>query len=170
MATPGQCFISYSHHDHEGFEQLLMHMTAVSHLYQFKLWHDRRIKPGYYGNAAIKTEIERSNIFVPLITNAFFASEYIWRDELPAMLARHQNNDALLVPVLYKVSCWHNSFGNYIELVPKNAKGELIPVFKWRDRDEAFAVAANAISSAIEDWFGVKPTFAAAAPAARGRP
>jgi hypothetical protein len=142
MTMPGQCFISYSHRDHRGFEQLLVHLTAVANLYRFKLWHDRRIKPGYYWNATIKAEIEKSDIFIPLITNAFFASDYINQHELPAMLKRHQNVNALLVPVVYRESCWRNYFGNYIELVPKNSKHNLVPVFKWPDREEALAARA----------------------------
>jgi hypothetical protein len=169
MARPRQCFVSYSHHDHDGFERLIVHLTAVSHLYNFKLWYDRRIKPGYYWNDIIKAEIEQSDIFIPLITNAFFASDYIWNHELPAMRARHQNDSVLLVPVVYRQSCWRNYFDNYIELVPKNFKHDLVPVFNWRDREEALAVAANAISSSIEDWFGVKPILPTPPPSVGGK-
>jgi hypothetical protein len=170
MARPRQCFISYSHRDHAGFERLLVHLTAVSHLYDFKLWHDRRIKPGYYWSDTVKSEIEQSDIFIPLITNAFFASDYIWYYELPAMRARHENDNALLVPVLYRESCWRSSFLNYIALVPKNVRDDLVPVFKWRDREEALAVAANQIASSIEDWYGIKPALPAPPPSAGGRP
>jgi hypothetical protein len=172
MAGPGQCFISYAHQDHGGFERLLVHLTAVAKQFKFELSHDRRIKPGFYWNDVIKEKIQRSDIFVPLITNDFFASDYISQHELPAMLARHQKANALLAPVVYRESCWLNYFGNYIELAPKNARHNLVPVFKWRDREEALAVAANAISSSIEEWFGVKPTpvFSAPPPSLRGRP
>jgi TIR domain len=172
MARPGQCFISYSHHDHGGFERLLAHLTAVAGLYRFKLWHDRRTNAGYVWHRAIVTEIEKSDIFIPLVTNDFFASDYISGHELPAMLDRNQNAEALLIPVVYRESCWRNYFGNYVELVPKNSKHNLVPVFKWRDREEAFAVAANAISSSIEEWFGVKPypIFPTPAASAGGNP
>jgi hypothetical protein len=172
MSGPGQCFISYSHRDHASFERLLTHLKPVAHLYGFKLWHDRRIKPGYYWNATINSEIEQSDIFVPLITNDFFASDYIMQHELPAILEQHKNASALLVPVIYRESCWRSFFGDYIEVAPKNSKHNLVPIFKWPDREEGFAVAANAISASIEDWFGVKPTpmFAATVAPKRGRP
>jgi hypothetical protein len=171
MAGPGQCFISYSHRDYASFERLLTHLKPVAHLYGFNLWHDRRINAGNYWNATIQTEIAKSEIFIPLITNDFFASDYIIAHELPAMLDRHKHANALLVPVIYRESCWRSFFGDYIEVVPKNSKHNLVPVFKWPDREEGFAVAVNAISASIEDWFGVKPTsmFATVAPK-RGKP
>jgi hypothetical protein len=158
MPGPRQCFISYSHCDYASFERLLTHLKPVAHLYGFKLFHDRRIKPGSYWTTTINAEIKQSDIFIPLITNDFFASDYIMQHELPAILERHKDDNALLIPVVYRESCWRNFFGDYIEVVPKNAKHNLVLIFKWPDREEGFAVAANAISSAIEDWFGVNPT------------
>jgi hypothetical protein len=72
-----------------------------------------RVTTGATLSDTIKSEIEQSDIFIPLITNAFFASDYIWYYELPAMRARHENDNALLVPVLYRESCWRSSFLNY---------------------------------------------------------
>ncbi|MGA2045381.1 MAG: toll/interleukin-1 receptor domain-containing protein [Roseiarcus sp.] len=171
MAGPKQCFISYSHQDHEAFARLLVHLKPVAHLYDFKMWHDHRLTPGYHWSDVIRTEIARSDILVGLITNDFFASDYIWQQELPAMVARHQKDGALLVPVIYRNSCWRFFFGPYIDAAPKNAKGNLVPVHDWKDRENALAVAANAIAGSIEDWFGVKPRpIFSPLPPRRGKP
>jgi hypothetical protein len=130
----------------------------------FPLWHDRRIRAGFYWNSAIAAQIEKSDIFVLLTTNDFFASDYIFEHELPAIIARHRDHNALIAPVIFQESCWRNYFGDYIEVVPKDRKHNLVPVEKWRDREEGIAVAANAIASSIEDWFGIKPTSPFASP------
>jgi hypothetical protein len=158
MAPPKQCFISYSHQDCDGFEQLRSHLGAVANLYGVTLEHDRTLRAGQYWDNALREKIENSQIFVPLFSNKFYSSEYIFRHEMPAMLERHRHHNALLVPVIYQESCWRQVFGNYIEVSPKNPKHNLTPVCQWRDREQAFAVAANAISKSIEDWFGIKPS------------
>jgi hypothetical protein len=165
MAGPGQCFISYSHDDHDFFDRLLVHLKPVAHLYRFELWYDRRIRAGNYWSDRIEAEIAKSEIFVSVATNGFFGSDYIIKHELPAMLARHRDANALFVPVIFRESCWRAFFGDYIEVVPKNTKHDLVPVVEWRDREKALAVTANAISAAIEDWFSVKPAPVLAAPA-----
>jgi hypothetical protein len=157
MARPGQCFISYSHHDHGHFEKLLVHLKAVSNLYGFPLWHDHRINAGNYWDAKIQSEIAKSDIFVCLTTNAFFSSGYIFNSELPAIIDRHNNSNALVLPVVFEECIWRAYFGDYIQLAPKDAKQELVPVSAWKNKNEALGIAANAIGASIADWFGVSP-------------
>lgn len=158
MAAPKQCFISYSHHDHSGFDRLLVHVTPVAHLFNFRLWYDRRIRPGYYWNDFIRSAIVDLDIYILLVTNDFFASDYILRQELPAMIERHQKHNALLIPVIFRNSLWRGFFGDYIEVTPKNAKHNLVPVCDWSDRERALAEAGKAIFDAVEEWFGAKPS------------
>ena len=157
MARPKQCFISYSHHDRDGFERLRVHLGAVANLYGLSVEHDERLKAGDFWNEALQHKIVGSQIFVPLFTNDFYASTYIREMELPAMLERHANYRALLVPVVYRESCWRRVFGDYIQLLPKDQRQILKPICEWKDKEKAFGLAANAISDAIEDWFGIQP-------------
>lgn len=155
MEPPTQCFLSYAHHDHEGFDRLLANLKPYVHLYGIRIWHDRGITAGSYWDARIQTEIARSQIFVLLTTNDFLGSEYVLKHELPAIIARHKAAQALVVPVIYRVCGWKGFFGDYIQAVPMTPTGRLLPVRKWRDWEEAMALATDAISGAIRDWFGL---------------
>jgi hypothetical protein len=157
MAMPSQCFLSYAHHDHAGFDRLRIHLTPYAHLYGLKIWHDQRLIAGSYWNIRIQDEITRSQIFVLLTTNDFLSSDYILRHELPAILQRHRDAGALVLPVIYRECGWRGFFRDYIQVVPINDKGQMLTVRKWRDPEEALAVAAESISVAIGDWFGVVP-------------
>jgi hypothetical protein len=157
MARPTQCFISYSHRDHAACDRLVAHLKAVARSYPFSLWHDPRIRVGFYFNEVIAQAIENSDIFVPLVTNDFFASDYIFEHELPAILARHRDHHALVVPVIYQESLWRLQFGNYIQVTPIDDRRRLRPVRQWRDHEAGFARAASDIAAAIEDWFGTPP-------------
>jgi hypothetical protein len=99
MVPPTQCFLSYAHHDHQGFDCLLVNLKPYAHLYGIKLWHDRGITAGSYWGAKIKAEIARSQIFVLLTSNDFLGSEYVLKHKFPAIIDRHQTANALVVPV-----------------------------------------------------------------------
>jgi len=157
VTAPNQCFVSYAHHDHDGFCRLHENLKHCAFLFGLKIWHDRRIKAGFHWNATIQEEIEKSQVFVLLTTNDFLGSDYILRHEIPSICNRYKNHNALVLPVIYKECGWRGFFGAYIQAVPTTKKGELLPVRQWPDKEEALAVAVNAISAAISDWFGIEP-------------
>lgn len=165
MDPPKQCFLSYAHHDHQGFDRLVANLRPYAHLHGIKLWHDRAISTGSYWDDEIQAEIGRSQIFVLLTTNDFLASEYVLKHELPAIIHQHKAAHALVVPVIYRVCGWRAFFGDYIQAVPITSSGQLMPVRKWRDWEEAMALATDAISTAIQDWFGLPPPPSPLAPA-----
>src|SRR5579863_4517182 len=157
MARPTQCFISYSHRDYAPCDRLLVHLKAVANRYGFPLWCDHeRLRPGFQFNTKIAEAIDKSDIFIPLVTNDFFASDYILQHEGPAMLDRRKQhpNDILISPVIYQESCWRLYFGDYIQVAPMDHRRRVRPVARWRDREQGFAQAANEIADAIADWFG----------------
>lgn len=156
MNAPDQCFLSYAHHDYKGFVRLRVHMTHLARLYSFKLWHDERIHAGTHWGERIQKEISGSQIFILLATNDFFASDYIFFHELPAIIERHRNNNALVLPLIYRECGWKAFFQSYIQVVPLE-KGRLRPVCDWPDREKALAVAAETIEEAIKDWFKIAP-------------
>lgn len=170
MDPPKQCFLSYAHHDHQGFDRLLANLRPYAHLYGIKLWHDGGITAGSYWDAKIQVEIARSQIFVLLTTNDFLGSEYVLNHELPAILQQHRTANALVVPVIYRVCGWKGFFGNYIQAVPMTPEGQLLPVRKWPDEEEALALATDAISAAIQDWFALPPPPSPLAPVAGATP
>lgn len=157
MAPPTQCFLSYAHADHRGFESLVVNLKPYAHMHGIHLWHDKGITAGSNWDAKIKTEIARSQIFVLLTTNAFLGSEYVFKHELRAIMDQHKNANALVVPVIYRECAWQGFFGSYIQAVPVNGEGRLRPVRDWADAETAMARATAAISTAILDWFGLPP-------------
>lgn len=152
-----QCFISYAHEDHEGFDRLLVHLKPVAHLLSLSIWHDKRLKPGDYWHTGIAAEIRRSQIFVMLTTNDFLGSDYILKHELPAIRDEHASSGALVVPVIYRDCAWSGFFGSYIQATPMDAKGRLRPVMDWPKPENGFAAVSKAFQAAVVDWFGVAP-------------
>ena len=166
MEPPTQCFLSYSHWDYEGFQRLRVHVLANLRPFGVRLWHDDRLYGGTGWNEAIELQIERSQIFVLMLTNDFLVSDYIGREELPRIVARHRANSALVLPVIYRTCSWKFYFGSYVQALPKRA-GRPLPIFDWRDREKGFAETGGQIADAIADWFAIEPT--SPVPLAAGR-
>ena len=157
MPPPNQCFVSYAHADRQGFERLCVHLTPVAALLGFNLWHDKRIHAGDYWNHRIEAEIARSQIFVLLATPDFFASGYILKHELPAILGQHGAAGALVLPVIYQQCGWKGFFGSFIQVVPTDDAGRLRAVRDWPRPENGLHCAAEAIQAAVVDWFGIAP-------------
>ncbi len=157
MSPPTQCFLSYAHADAQGFDSLLENLKPYARIHNINLWHDRGIHAGSYWDNKIRQEVARSQIFVLLTTNAFLGSEYVLKHELPAIMHRHKHDNALIVPVIYRMCAWRGFFGDYIQVVPLDDRSRLRPVRDWRDPHAAMARATDAISAAIQDWFGLPP-------------
>lgn len=63
-------------------------------------WHDKELKAGNQWDTEIQLELDSMDIFVPLVSSNFFASEYIQNVELPKAIQRHALHRILVVPIL----------------------------------------------------------------------
>jgi hypothetical protein len=97
MKRPTPFFLSYAHRDSadvERFRSVLEPLLRSSAQFQFGEWMDQQILPGEYWRAEIERALERSRLGLLLVSPGFFASEFITKDELPALLAK-----PMVVPV-----------------------------------------------------------------------
>ena len=137
-------FISYSHVNRVWMERLQPILRGFKYddrltcnrvgLDFVHAWHDNELTPGNAWDAEIKSELERMDIFVPLVSADFFASGYIQEVELRRARERHPSGELLVVPILLyesnlQVKCeflhqfsafpktdrWWNSFPDYCE-------------------------------------------------------
>jgi hypothetical protein len=115
--------------------------------------------PGDYWNNKIQEELDKSQMFILLISNGFFSSSYIKEKELPIIARKSRSERALVVPVLVKESMYKMVLGDYFQPVPARPETPKIPlpVTQWSSIEHAFATALNAVNNQIVEWFGVKP-------------
>lgn len=60
-------------------------------------------------------------------------------------LERHDNQEAVVIPVILRPCDWNGSAFSKLQALPKNAK----PVTSWANRDEAFTDIATGIRRAV---------------------
>ena len=147
-------FISYAHEDYAAFEALLVHIKPLERAYGIEFWADRRIRPGDYWNDKISQAIADASVHVLLVTPHFFASDYIFNKELPAINAKYATGD-LVLPIIFKRCCWAGYVGA-LQAVPTR-QGRILPVSEWRPKENGYDRAREEITPAIEAHTGAPP-------------
>jgi len=147
-------FISYAHEDYAAFEALLVHIKPLERAYGIDFWADRRIQPGDYWNDKIAQAIAEASVHVLLVTPHFFASDYIFYHELPAINAKYATGD-LVLPIIFKRCCWAHWLGP-LHAVPTR-QGRILPVSEWRPKENGYDQAREQITPAIGTHAAASP-------------
>ena len=93
-------FISYSHNDQEFVDRFLVHLKPLEKLYSIISWSDGKIRPGKKWKDEIESKLESADAVIVLLSADFLASEFVMEFEYPKMLAKAEENGALLIVVL----------------------------------------------------------------------
>jgi hypothetical protein len=97
-------FVSYSHKDHEALEQLQRFLQPLERAGLIESWADTRIKPGDDWAEEINKALNEATVAVLFISQDFLASEFIYQQELPCLLARAEADELTVLPVFLSPS------------------------------------------------------------------
>jgi hypothetical protein len=147
-------FISYSHEDHAACRNLRTHLASLERALGLKFWHDRRVNAGSYWSKEIEQAICNADIFLFLVTPAFFDSQYIMETELKAISKKFDPQSHLSIPILAKDCLWDWAFSAF-QAVPVNGNGALVPVERWRPKDKGWNEVNRQLYRAIDSHFGL---------------
>jgi endonuclease/exonuclease/phosphatase family metal-dependent hydrolase len=145
---PLKVFYSYAHKDEALRDRLDEHLELLARQNLIVRWYDRHILPGSEWNAAIAEALKSSDIILFLISNAFNASEYINKYEVPAAMEAHESGRSRVVPILLEdVPGWHKTGFAKLQFLPTGAR----PISKWKDPVDAFADIARGVRQVVKD-------------------
>lgn len=139
-------FVSYCHADSDLKDQLLKHLEPLRKLDLVETWHDRDIRPGEEWADRISDELEAADLILLLVSIDFINSEYCYSQELARALERHEEQSAIVVPVILRSCLWtHMPFAK-LQAVPTDGK----PVTTFANIDEALTQVAESIRRLAE--------------------
>lgn len=143
--TAAKVFFSYAHEDLDLRNRLEEHLASLKHEGIISTWHDRNIGAGKDWAGVISDELEAAQIILLLISSSFLDSAYCYDREMHRALQRHEQGDAIVIPVILRPADWERAPFGKLQALPKDAR----PVTKWRNRDEAFKSIAIGIADAV---------------------
>jgi len=98
-------FVSYSHRDRECLEKLKSHLSPLIRRGLVHVWSDARIGVGSRWQDEIEAALRESDSAVLLVSPDFLASDFIWNEELPKLLA-HQKEGMQILPLIARPCAW----------------------------------------------------------------
>ncbi|MCC6462536.1 MAG: TIR domain-containing protein, partial [Saprospiraceae bacterium] len=146
MPQPLKTFIIYAREDRDALLELKKQLIPLERREQIAVWYDGEIVAGQEWGIAIQSNLQAADIILLLLSSDFFASDYIEKEELKEALARHENGQSVVVPVVIRHCIWqeHPEIQK-LQVLPEGAA----PVFSkkhWDSPDEALANVAQGIA------------------------
>jgi len=109
MAKPLKLFVSYSRKDKEQLDELVKYLRPLVDAGKVAPWTDRLIEIGTAWDPAIKESLQSADIILLLVSSDFLDTEYISSFELVDAKRRHEENAAVVIPILLS-HCYHANY------------------------------------------------------------
>lgn len=155
-------FISYAHEDEILCKRLIAHLRSLTNEGLITLWSHSQIVAGELWDKEIQTQLTSAKVILLLVSSDFLASEYVNKVELPIATARHQRDEAWVIPVILRPCDWENTPLKDLQVLPKGGT----PITTANNRDEALLNVVHGIRAAIQKLSDSEPLEAGK----RGRP
>ena len=139
-------FFSYSHKDEALRDELAKHLTILRRQNVISDWYDRDITADEWKTAIID-QLSQADLILLLISSDFLASDFCWAEELTPALNRHNNGEAVVIPVILREVDWTGAKFSELQALPTNAQS----VMTWPTTDAAFKDVAVGIRKAVKD-------------------
>lgn len=141
-------FISYSRKDEKEKNRLLSHLGVLGNAGLIKIWSDDQIGGGTDWKHEIEQAIKQAAVAILLITANFLTSDFILRNEIPALLKRRKNEGLIILPVIARACAWETiNWLKELNIRPRNAQ----PI--WGDggvhTDEDLAAIAKEVAQFV---------------------
>jgi hypothetical protein len=147
---PLHVFYSYSHIDTKYKAELDKHLEMLRKEGVITTWHDGKIVPGSEWEVEIRTNLEKADIVILLISVDFLNSSFCYDKELTRAMERHDRSDAVVIPVIIRTCDWKNATFGKLQGLPAGVK----PVDSFRKRDVAWTEIAQGIRNAAKKLKG----------------
>jgi len=98
-------FVSYSHPDRRWLDLLKVHLALLERRGLVHVWSDTQIVAGQRWDEEIDQALTEANAAVLLISPHFLASDFIWKHEIPMILA-HEKKGMVVLPLVVRPCAW----------------------------------------------------------------
>jgi len=139
-------FIAYSRKDAKYMDKLRTHLTPLELSGAAKIWCDGEIAPGTNWEEEIKKYLFSADITLLLISANSFNSDYFYHEEMAKALQRHQEEEAIVIPVILSDCIWEITELKHLQALPKDGE----PIDHWSKEDSAYADIVRGVYKSVE--------------------
>ncbi len=95
-------FLSYSRHDKDYLDRLLVHLKPLERDGLIDLWVDARLQAGDRWKKEITVALDRATVAILLVSADFLASDFVINNELPPLLRNAADKGTRIIPLIVK--------------------------------------------------------------------
>jgi len=139
-------FLSYSHADEKALERLHKHLAVLKRDGTLPTWSDHAILPGDQLDGVISAQLERSQIFVALVSPDYLASQYCYDKEFTRALELAAAGRMRIVPVILEPCDWLSSPFKDFAALPKDGQ----PISDFTNPNIAYLNVVTGLRRIIE--------------------
>lgn len=139
-------FFSYSHKDEDIRNKLDVQLSLLKRRGVIEAWHDRAIDVGSELDKEIDEHVRNDDIILLLISPDFISSDYCYDTEMKIAMERHNNGNAVVVPIIIRPCDWKEAPFGKLMAAPTDG----YPVTLWENEDSAFLNIVDSIKKAIK--------------------
>src|SRR6266566_5217169 len=122
-----EVFISYSHQDQALRGELEKHLSNLKRQNVITSWYDGNIIPGTEWEPEIMKRLKRAQIILLLVSADFMASDFCYGTEMKEAIARHDTDQARVIPILLRPTDLKDAPFAKLKMLPTDAKA----VTRW---------------------------------------
>jgi tetratricopeptide (TPR) repeat protein len=142
-----EIFISYAHEDHAFRLELDKHLSNLRRQQIISSWYDGDITPGTEWQPQIMDHLHTAQIILLLVSADFMASDFCYSIEMKLAIARHNADQARVIPIILRPTDWKGAPFANLKVLPTDGK----PVSRWPSHDDAFENIVQGIRAAVDD-------------------
>jgi hypothetical protein len=139
-------FLSYSHADEKALERLHKHLAVLKREGTLSTWSDHAVLSGDRLDGAISAQLERSQIFVALVSPDYLASQYCYDKEFTRALELAAAGRIRIVPVILEPCDWLSSPFKDFAALPKDGQ----PISGFTNPNNAYLNVVTGLRRIIE--------------------
>ena len=156
MSLQLNIFTIYTSEDKEILLHLLGHLKSFGEDLNLSIWHDDPIHSGQEWKPQIASRLDRADIFLLFVSNAFMHSQFIQQLEFKMVIDRYKEGTATVIPIILENCPWDIDFTseeynfNFKELqvLPKEGK----PIKEWDSSEQAYTNVAASIKAVVTSF------------------
>jgi len=140
-----KAFLVFHKKDQAVKEELDKQLAPLKRNEFIQTWDEEQIMAGIDRDKEIEDKLNQADIILLLVTANFFSSDDIYEKQLKTALKRHEEKEAVVIPILIKSSLWQSSIiGNLPTILPRNRKA-------LNEQSDEVAALADTIKQ-LEGW------------------
>jgi hypothetical protein len=144
--VPATAFLSYSHADEKALERLHKHLAVLKREGALPTWSDHAIVAGDRLDGLISAQLERSQVFVALVSPDYLASQYCYDKEFARALELAAAGRMRIVPVILEPCDWLSSPFKDFAALPKDGQ----PISSFTNPNNAYLNVVTGLRRIIE--------------------